>query len=72
MAGATTDPGKLYICSPGLLHPPWMLPSPQKIPEPCGAASERNHAGIVSSAPPSLTYAGSAAGLHDVIPELTC
>jgi len=71
-AGVTADPVKLYICIPSLLHLPWMLPSPQKIPEPCGAASKGNHAGIASSAPSSLTYAGSAAGPHDVIPELTC
>lgn len=69
---ATREPQNLYICIPGLLHPPWMLPSPQKMPELCGAASWGNQTKAASSAPSPLTYAGSATGPYDVIPELAC
>lgn len=61
----SNEPQNLYTHIPGLLHPPWMPPSPQKMPELCGAAGW----GIQSQ---PLTYAGSTAGPHDVTPGLAC
>lgn len=69
---ATDEPQNLYICIPGLLYSPWMLPSPQKMPELRGAAGWGNQAKAASSALSPLPYAGSTTGPYDAIPELAC
>lgn len=69
-ADTTNEPQNLYNCISGLLHPPWMVPHPQKMPELCGAASWGNQAKAASSAPLPLMYAGTTTGPYDVNPEL--